>query len=342
MPINWLINISNFPSKSVNSTKSMITFNKDKEKLDLYFEKEGYGIIRIKILERNSYKIPGKNIFILGSDFFEKHKDIINKNTGFLQSSLGSTKDTKKLIFKRRIFNQLSISLSCIKDIVQKIGNVMYIYPDARDLMIFFKLLGYNIIPDTHVSEGGTFLKGIINEKYQFLIVSYDFVEYFKNLNIPILRAPPNIGELPENTHIDILFGIINFNKKRIIAEKQYNGIFYVHFKTYKKIQEDIIKKQIWESLKNKLNEKKYLIRIYTPETKFQNIGINFKFDVINNKLLTNAFPIKERKFLGKIGISVIAPEYSFSTNNYESGGVNCSYLIEKKIKKEFFINLSN
>ena len=137
-----------------------------------------------------------------------------------------------------------------------------------------------------------------------------------------------------KDTHIDTVLGIINFKDQVDVDGRKYNGILYVHTDTLKKVQVDSTSQKIWKDLKHEMQTRSYLIREYVPETNFQNIGINFKFDQENQLLLANAFPKKERQFLDRLGISVLAPEYSFGTNDPLSGGVNCSYLIVPDQKK--------
>jgi len=317
----WLVRLSNDSPELKDFDPDRYKFENDKKKHDNFFASWGYKILVVDITRTESYKAKNREIYYIGRKFFLQYQV-------FKISSNDLSNDTDSTPVMREIYDKVVMGLMCIKDVVQKIGHQFYVKPQAMCLQKLFELMGFNVLVKDRVCEGGIFLKSELPDNERFLIVSYGLIEPFKEFGIPLLQCPPNIGMDAKDTHIDTLFGIINFQDKVEIDCSNYNGILYVHTDTLKKIQVDQTSEKVWKDLKNEMKTRGYLIRIYVPESDFQNIGINFKFDHENKILLTNAFPKKERQFLEQLGISVCAPEFSFGTNDPLSGGVNCSYLV--------------
>lgn len=328
MAKKWLLRLSYDNPKLANSDPVRFKFENDKNRMDDFFESYGYYILRLDINNKESYNIPNKNIYVLGKNFFD---NLINSNI----TSNNFKDDDKEAVKKYLIeaYDRILMTLRCIKDLVQEIGTfqgigeVFYINPHTYRLKNLFELLDYKVILKEKICEGGLFLKGVPEDGDPFLIVSHDFIDDFEDLNTTILRSPKNIGTDPLDSHIDLYLGIINFKEKLEINDHNFNGIIYIHDESLKLIQDNPLKRNQWNILKREIDKRGYLIRKYIPETKAQNIGINFKFDRENNNLLTNAFPDQERIFLQNLGITVLAPEFSFSTNDSFSGGINCSYI---------------
>ncbi|MHA1271691.1 MAG: hypothetical protein ACTSPY_18005 [Candidatus Helarchaeota archaeon] len=314
---NWLLRLAYDNSELAISDHTRYEFENDKNRIDDFFLDNNYHILRIDVNNQYSYKVPNKNLYILGKDFFQ------DLQTNYNQSN--TTEDVKSYLIEAA--DRILMSLKCIKDLVQEIGGVYYINPYTYRLKSIFELLGFDIKLKKVLCEGGLFLKGNPINGEPFLIVSHDLIEHFEDLKITILKCPPDIGTDPSDTHIDTYLGIINFKEMLEINKTKFNGILYIHSHSLNKIESDPIKQNIWKNLLNEMKSRGYLVRKYTPTTPAQNIGINFKFDTENNSLLTNAFPLKERKFLTNLGITIISPEYNFSTNDSFSGGINCSYI---------------
>ncbi len=321
MPQNWLLRFSNESTQLKDFDPERFKFENDKKRMDEFFESYGYKILIVDITKPESHQYSNKEIYRIGSEFFLQHKVFENHASN-------SPNNMDKTPFMLEIYDKIVMGLMCIKDVIQEIGQSYYINPHALRLKKLFELMGYNPISEDGICEGGTFLKGTPPGSEGFLIVSYDLVENFEELKIPLLRSPPDIGTDTQNTHIDTYFGILNFKLSKVIDGKKYAGILYVHTNTLKKIQDDTAKRKVWNDLKEEMQTRKYLIHEYIPENTYQNIGINFKFDEANNTLLSNAIPKREQTFLKSLDISVLAPEFSFGTNDSISGGVNCSYLI--------------
>lgn len=320
---------NNNPDLSI-SDPVRFEFENDKKRMDRFFEEHGYSIISIDVNSKRSYKNSNKSIYFLGNDFFENFfPDQIyssnNKADNTIQAYISEAHD------------RIIMSLRCMKDLVQEIGDHLYINPYTIRLKLLFELLGYKVISKEIISEGGLFLRGEPPDGTPFLIVSHDFIDHFMNLGLPILQSPKNIGTDPLDSHIDTYLGIINFREKIEIEGSDFNGILYIHNESLKNIRKETQKEEKWNSLKNEMEMRGYFIKEYIPETTAQKIGINFKFNIEQHNLLTNAFPHKERTFLNRLGIIVLAPEYSYSTNDCFSGGINCSYIFipnNIKIKK--------
>ena len=326
----WLLHISYDSPQLSDSDPERITFENDKRKHDEFFITHPYNILIISSEDESSYQVPGKKIYILGKDFFQ-HLDI------FENHSNNSPDAGISPSYMLEIYDRVVMGLSCLKDVAQQIDNTFYVKPYALRVKTLLEQMGFNVITDNFISEGGIFLKGTPPSGTPFLIISHNFIEHFQKLKLPLLRCPPDIGNDPNDTHIDTYLGIINFREARIIDGTVYNGILYVHTGILKKIHADAKKQDVWQILKAEMENRGYLMREYSPETEYQNIGINFKFDCYNDTLLSNAFPKKERFFLNGIGINVIAPELNFGSNNFITGGVNCSYLLipyNKKIQE--------
>jgi hypothetical protein len=318
----WLLRLSYDNPQLANSDPVRFEFENDKNRMDDFFESYGYSILRVDVNNKKSYRIPNKNIYVLSKNFFDSLID--SKNIS------NNIKDNDKEAVKKYLieaYDRILMTLRCIKDLVQEIGEAFYINPHTFRLKNLFELLDYKVISKEKICEGGLFLKGVPEDGDPFLIVSHDFIDDFEDLNTTILRSPKNIGTDPLDSHIDLYLGIINFKEKLEINGTKFNGILYIHKETLKIIQNDPLKQDQWNILKEEIEKRGYVIRIYIPETSAQNIGINFKYDGINKTLITNAFPSKERKFLKNLRISVLAPEYNFSTNDSFSGGINCSYI---------------
>jgi len=320
MTNNWLVHIRYDSPQLASSDPDRIIFENDKEKMDEFFAIHQYNILSIDLTQQNSYQLPGKEIYILGKDFFQ--------SLNLFNTPSKNPSDIASPSYMLEIYDKFIMGLNCIKDIAQQIGTDFYIKPHALRLKLLLERMGFNVIPKDVISEGGLFLKGLPPTGTPFLIVSHNFIKSFQKLKIELLKCPPNIGVDSYDTHIDTYLGIINFREELTIDMGKYNGILYVHRETLKKIQADRKKQDVWNILKSKMERKGYLIRIYEPETEYQNIGINFKFDTGTHTFLTNAFPKKERAFLSGLGITVIAPELSFGSNNSNCGGINCSYLL--------------
>ena len=321
MVINWLLHIAYDSPQLPQSDPERVTFEKDKERIDEFFIAHDYRILRIDITKQKSHQIPGKEIYLLGKDFFH-HLNLFDPQPSQSPDAVVTPS------YMIEIFDRVVLGLHCLKDIAQQIGTDFYIKFHAVRLKALLEIMGFNVIAKSVVNEGGLFLKGLPPTGAPFLIISHGFLDPFREFKLDLLQSPPDLGVNSKDTHIDTYLGIINFREELMINGVKYNGILYVHTETLKKIHADSKKQQVWNILKEEMRNRRYLIREYEPETEYQNIGINFKFDHANHTLLTNAFPKKERSFLKKLGISVIAPEYSFGANDSMAGGINCSYLL--------------
>ncbi|MHA1279363.1 MAG: hypothetical protein ACTSQI_21660 [Candidatus Helarchaeota archaeon] len=321
----WLLRVQHGVPELSQTDPERDKFERDKTRIDQYFCNHGYKILCIDITKQASYQLPGKAIYILGKDFFQRPE--------LLKKPINNDKVSDLQAYLLQAFDTIVMTLKCIKDLVQEINGIYYINPYAKRLQLLFELMGFTVKSHDVLSEGGLFLKGLPPNGDPFLIVSYEFIEHFKEVNLPVLRNPPSIGmdgydPLSEDSHIDTYLGLINFHERLKFDDRNYNGVLYVHTDSLKFIAEDPVKREFWDRITNEMNQRGYLIREYTPTTLAQNIGINFKYDPQNHMLLTNAFPKKERTFLHTLGISVLAPEYDFSTNDSYSGGINCSYFL--------------
>ncbi|MBD3226726.1 MAG: hypothetical protein GF329_00935 [Candidatus Lokiarchaeota archaeon] len=315
-----LLRLANNDPELAISDPERFEFENDRRRMDEFFAVHGYFIIAVDVNSEESYRIRDKGIYVLGKDFL----DDINSDRKHL-----NRKEVKGSVqtYINEAHDRIIMSLRCIKDLVQEIENRIYINPYTNHLKRIFEILGYNVILKKIISEGGLFLKGNPSKGKPFLIISHDFIDYFMELGIDILKSPENIGSDPLDSHIDTYLGIINFKEKIDIKGSEFNGILYIHSDSLKNIQNNLEKKEQWNSLKNEMKMRDYFIKEYIAKTPAQNIGINFKFDRENNNLLTNAFPKKEKDFLQMLGINVLAPEYNYSTNDCFSGGINCSYI---------------
>ncbi len=313
----WLVRLSTESPELIDPDR--ISFEKDKTLLDTFFVSHGYKVLIINIFQPKSYQVSNQEVYVLGNDFFQQYSVFESLSTDNMNS------DPPYLI---QAFDKIVMGLHCLKDVVQQINEIYYIYPHALRLIKLFELLGYDVKPAYKVCEGGIFLQGIPPIGSPFLIISHDLTEPFNELQTAILQCPPRIGMNINDTHIDVYLGIINFREQISIQNQKYNGILYILKETLQKILRHPVKRRKWANLREDLVKRSYLVREYSPETPLQKIGINFKFDIENLTLLTNAFPQNEQTFLQQLGIRVLAPEYSFGSNDYLSGGMNCSYLL--------------
>ncbi len=320
MTNNWLVYLRYDSPELSNSDPERIIFEKDKEKITEFFVIHQYHILCIDLTQQNSYQLPGKEIYILGKDFFQNFNLFDNRSK--------NPSDPASPSYMLEIYDRLVMGLNCIKDVTQQIGPDFYIKPHALRLKLLLGQMGFKVITKDVVSEGGLFLKGLPPHGAPFLIISHDFIKFFQELKMDLLKCPLKIGKDSFDTHIDTYLGIINFREEIMFHSVKYTGILYVHLQTLKKIHADTKKQEVWNILKKEMENRGYLIRQYEPETENQNIGINFKFDRDNHALLTNAFPKKERSFLNGLGITVLAPELRFGSNDSMCGGINCSYLL--------------
>jgi hypothetical protein len=289
MKNKWLVHFSYDSPDLAESDPERITFEQDKANLDEYFLDHRYNILSINITQEKSSQLPGRPLYIVGKDFFY-HLNVFLKVSN--PSSIATQSDMLEM------YDRVVMGLRCIKDVAQQIGTNFYIKPHALRLKALLEQMGYIVITKSIVSEGGLFLKGTPSHGAPFLIVSHRYFEPFKKLKIETFKSPPNIGVDSYDNHIDTYLGIINFKEEITIEDLRYNGILYVHSETLEKIYADSKKQKVWEILKKKMEQRAYFIREYEPETRYQNIGINFKFDRDNHILLSNAFPEKEQSFL--------------------------------------------
>ena len=73
MAKKWLVRLSYDNPQWSTTDPVRFDFEKDKNRIDEFFEAHSYKILIIDINQENSYKVPNKEIYILAKDFFKNY-----------------------------------------------------------------------------------------------------------------------------------------------------------------------------------------------------------------------------------------------------------------------------